>query len=129
MPIKYVVDRVERKLRTTVQGPITADDILGHLDHVQKDDALPYSELIDVSGAERPYMSPAEIWRAATAVEAKHLEGPLGPRAVVAKDDLLFGLVRIFTNLMTGYFPIQVFRSLEAAEDWIAEQRGKYGAA
>ena len=121
MPILYTVDRTQRQLRTKVEGPVTVSEILGHLEAVRREEALPFSELIDVSGAGRPHLSPAEIWRAANAVEAAKLTGPLGPRAVIANDDLLFGLVRIFTNLMTGYFPIQVFRNAAAAEEWMAE--------
>ena len=122
MAITYLVDQAQRRLHTRVEGRVTVEEILGHLETVKESDVLSYSELIDVGGAARPFLSPAEIWRLATAVGATHLKGPLGPRAVVAADDLLFGLVRIFTNLMTGQFPIQVFRSQEAAAEWLADR-------
>jgi hypothetical protein len=120
MPILYEVDRSQQRISTVVEGPVTVADILGHLDSVRREQALPLVELIDVKRVGQPSLSPTDIWRAASAVKAVPLTGPLGPRAVIAEDDLIFGLVRIFTNLMTGTFPIQVFRSREQAEEWLA---------
>ena len=127
MPILYTIDRARCQLRTRIEGLVTVDDILAHLEAVRREQALPFAELIDVNGAQRPFLSPAEIWRTASALEAQQLPRPVGPRAIVAQDDLVYGLTRIFTNLLSGQIPIRVFRSLETAEEWIANRVGPLG--
>lgn len=121
MPISYNIDRTQRKLSTIVVGRVTVDEILGHLEAVQKENALSYPELIDANGAERPSLSATDVWKAASAVRNRSLPKEIGPRAVIVHDDLQYGLTRIFTNIVSGHFPIEAFRDQEKAEAWLAE--------
>ena len=120
MAISYVLDRARGQMRTKVEGQITVIDILGHLDAVRRDDALAYVELIDARDAARPFLSPTEVWRAASAVLNLKISAPFGPRAVILRDDVTFGLTRIFTNIVSGRIPIEAFRDEAKAEEWLA---------
>jgi hypothetical protein len=120
MPISYILDRERGQLHTKVEGPVTVNDILAHLDAVLRDEALPYVELIDARGAARPFLSATDIWRAASTVQNMEFAAPIGPRAVILRDDVTFGLARIFTNLVSGHFPIEAFRDQAKAEEWLA---------
>jgi len=120
MPISYSLDRPRQFVRTTVDGRVTVEDILGHLEAVRREQALPYAELIDADGAARPFLSATDIWRAALQVKTAQLPAPFGPRAVIVRDDAAFGLTRIFTNIVSGFFPIEAFRSREQAEEWLS---------
>jgi hypothetical protein len=120
MPISYSLDKTRQFVRTTVDGRVTVSEIIGHLEAVRRDDALAFAELIDADGAARPFLSATDVWRAATHVRTTQLPSQLGPRAVIVSDDTAFGLTRIFTNILTGIFPIEAFRSRERAEEWLA---------
>ena len=44
---------------------------------------------------------------------------PAGPVAVVAANDLFFGMFRMFDMLTETIRPIRVFREIKAAEQWL----------
>ena len=120
MPISSVVNKTLGQIRTTVTGRVTVKEILDHLSVAQSEGLLSFSELIDASEPGLPYLSVDEIWNAAGAVRATKFTEPPGPRAVVVSSPTTFGLVRIFTTLLSGHFPIDVFRSEAAALDWLS---------
>lgn len=120
MPINYLIDKTRGHVRTTVVGPVTVDEILGHLEAARREQALAYTEMIDARGVAPPFLSTGDIWRAASLVRATPLQEGLGPRAVVVDNDATFGLTRMFATLLSGFFPMTVFREPEAAEQWLA---------
>lgn len=107
-------------MRTKVEGQVTVIDILGHLDAVRRDDALPYVELIDARDAAKSCLTATDIWRAAKLVLNTKVNTSFGPRAVILRDDVTFGLTRIFTNIVSGQIPIEAFRDEAKAEEWLA---------
>ncbi len=126
MPITYKFDRTTRRVRTTVNGPVTTDDILKHFEASRQEQLLPYAELIDTREASQPFLTPTDIWRAADRVRAVEFDRrSVGPRAVIVKDLAVFGLVRMFVTLMSDYFPMNVFRDPAEAELWLAGQSGR----
>jgi hypothetical protein len=126
MPISYELDHTTCRVRTTVTGPVTVDDILGHFKAACQEQTLPYAELIDTREASPPFLSPTDIWHAADRVRAMEFDRrSLGPRAVIVKDLGIFGLVRMFITLMSDCFPMNVFLDPLEAEVWLAEQSGR----
>lgn len=125
MPISYELDRTTRRVRTTVTGPVTPDDILNHLQAACREKVLPYAELIDARGAAPPILSPADIWDAVNRVRNAEFDRKgLGPRAVVVDNLTMFGMTRMFVTLMSDCFPMAVFRDLTDAETWLMGQIG-----
>lgn len=122
MPITYAVDPVRRQVRTLVYGKISVKMILEHFEVIQKEQLLTYSEFIDARQATKPYLTPADMWSAANSVRAAQAKEPFGSRAVVVEDLVMYGLGRIFTQVLSGYFPIAMFRDLDAAEKWLTAQ-------
>ena len=120
MAISSVVDKTCGQIRTTVTGPVTVKEILDHLATAQREQLLPLSEFIDARQAAPPYLSADDLWTAAGSVRATKLAQPLGPRAVVVNNSTMFGLVRIFATLVSGYFPISVFRNEKTAMEWLS---------
>ncbi len=123
MPISYELDRTTRRVRTTVKGSVTVDDILNHLQTACREELLPFAELIDARGADQPLLSPTDIWDAAGRVRTMEFDRRvLGPRAVIVEDLGMFGLTRMFVTLVSDFFPISVFRNPQEAEGWLTEQ-------
>lgn len=122
MPISSVVDKKCGQIRTTVTKPVTVNEILEHLETAQREQLLPFSELIDARQAGPPYLSTNDIWSAAMAVRNTKLPQSIGPRAVIVEDLTMFGSVRIFSTIVSGHFPINVFRNEESAIKWLSSQ-------
>ena len=125
MPISYKFDRTTRRVHTTVAGPVSVDDIQGHLLAACKEQILPYAELIDARKAAPPILSATDLWHAASRVRQTEFNRQgLGPRAVVVEDLAMFGMTRIFVTLVSDFFPINVFRDPHMAEGWLREYSG-----
>jgi hypothetical protein len=126
MPISCEFDRTTRRVRTTVAGPVTPDDILNHLQAACRENVLPYAELIDARQAAPPILSPADIWDAVNRVRNTEFNRQgLGPRAVVVENLAMFGMTRMFVTLMSDCFAMAVFRNLTDAEMWLMNQTGR----
>jgi hypothetical protein len=119
MPISYTIDKTRRYVHTTVAGAISVTEILEHLEAARQQQFLAYSELIDTRGVTPPYLSASEIWRAAESVLASSAEVKFAPRAVVVPGDIVFGMVRMFAGFLSGHLPMEVFRELKKAEEWL----------
>jgi hypothetical protein len=120
MPISFVQDDARRTVHTTVTGAVQVADIIGHFDAACRGQTLGYTELIDARGATKPYLTAADIWRAATLVRNTGIQHRFGRRAVVVDTDVTYGLTRMFATLLADCFPLEVFRDRNAAEDWLA---------
>jgi len=120
MAISFEIDKVHRRIRTTVTAAITVRGILSHLESTHREDALGYPELIDAREAGQPFFSLADIWSAGTSVHAFKTVMPFGPRAVVVGNDTNYALTCIFAVCIMGLCSMNVFRDLKAAENWLA---------
>jgi hypothetical protein len=122
MPISYVIDQKQRLVRTTVNGSVEVEEIVGHLQNQRRDKTVASRELVDIRGVTAPYMTSSQIWQAAQAVLAITLEERAGPRAVLVTNEAVYGMTRMFATLVEDTFPIRVFRDLAAAEHWLLEE-------
>jgi hypothetical protein len=122
MPITYVVDKTCGQIRTTVTGPITVKEILAHFETAQREQLLSFTELIDAREAAKPYLSPTDLWNAASVVRNAKLTSAPAPRAVIVDNSTVFGLVRIFTTILSGHIPINVFQCEKSAMEWLTSQ-------
>lgn len=122
MPISFVRDDVRRTVHTTVTGAVQVADIIGHFDTARHGQTLDYTELIDARGVTKPYLTAADIWRAATLVRNSPVIQKFGRRAVIVDGDVTYGLTRMFASLLADHFPIEVFRDRNAAEDWLGSR-------
>ncbi|HUI05955.1 MAG TPA: hypothetical protein VL486_03005 [Verrucomicrobiae bacterium] len=120
MPISYTLDRARRRIHTTVTGSVTVDDILQHFEAACREQILDYAELIDARDAAPPFLSAADIRRAAAAIGSRHVLPPCGPRAVMVSNGVVFAMTRMFAVLVSDLVPFEVFRDQTEAEKWLA---------
>ena len=120
MPISYVFDRPQRRIQTVVTGSVSVDDILGHVEAVRREQTIAYAELIDVRGVTPPWLSTSDVWRAAGLVRTFKSDERFGPRAVIVGSDLIFGIARMFANLIQDVAPMNVFHDQVQAEAWLS---------
>jgi hypothetical protein len=116
----YKIDKVRRLVLSSGTGSLTKEDILGHMDRLSKDpDFDPkFSQLADFTQITKMELKPEDIRQLAQV----DLFSPLSRRAMLVKDDLQFGLIRMFEihRDLNGETGIRVFRNFDEAMAWIA---------
>jgi hypothetical protein len=119
MPIRYVVDRIGHRMLTHADGLVTFKELSQHLDDEERDRGLELPELFDARGA-TTNLTPAEV-RTLVQRAADTLRGtPLGPTAIVATNDVVFGMARMYAILTEhAGAKVEVFRDVEAARRWL----------
>src|SRR5262245_40241183 len=98
MPIRYSIDRVNRRLLTHADGILTFHDLNAHLDLEQKNRDLDRPELIDARGATTNLTSDQVrrlVQRAADMLRIVDL----GPTAIVTNNDVVYGMGRMYSIL------------------------------
>lgn len=115
----YKIDKERRLVLSSGAGQLTKEDILGHMDRLSKDpDFQPdFCQLADFRQIDNVSFGPEEVRQFAE----RNIYAPGAPRAILVKDDLQFGLARMFEiyRELNGENGIRVFRQLDEAMDWI----------
>ena len=121
MPVTYTIDAARRLVLSRAHGLVTAEDFIEHGKRLGQDPAFEpgFSQLLDCSEVVRIELSTDAL----RGMAQFRLFGPGSRRAVVAPRDLHYGLARMY-ELLRGDAPerMQVFRTLEDAQLWLAER-------
>ena len=120
MPVTHAVDDERRAMRATAVGPITMDDIRRHLTQEHRDKGLAYRELIEASQATAAFSS-SDVRATVEILRRYGQEGVLGPTAIVVGNDLAYGMIRMLAILLEGICSLEPFRTLQEAEQWLAD--------
>ena len=124
MPIQYVIDGIHQRVLTHADGLVTFQDLSEHLDAEERDRGLGLHELFDARGATTNVTADQVrmlVQRAADTVRRI----PLGPTAIVATDDVAFGMARMYAILTEqAGARVEVFRDVESANRWLQEVSG-----
>lgn len=123
MPLEYVRDDSQRRIRITLIEPFTFDDLIASIERQFADGAWRYGLLINMrSTTDAP--PPSEIRSFVSRIaELVAVHGPRGPIAIVAKT------ARAVSSAQVAAFfdrveSIEVFWDLDDAQRWLDEQMG-----
>jgi hypothetical protein len=117
--ITYVIDRLLQKMTTNADGMVTFKDINEHLDAEERERAMGLPELIDATQATTNLTSD-QVRSIVRRVVATAKRIPAGPTAIVASDDVVFGMARMYSILMEdSAAPVGVFRDRASARSWL----------
>ena len=97
------------------------DDIMSYVETASRERLLDYAELIDVRAVRPPWFSSSDVWQVAGLVRNFKTGETFGPRAVVVGNDLIYGMVRMFANLVQDFAPMNVFHDPVQAEAWLGD--------
>ena len=131
MPVTYEIDPVKRLIRTRCFGDVTPEEIRLHFVDLEKDPQRP--ERLDVLLDVREAMSLPDTqdlrdvshWISEVCKSIR-----FGACAVVASNDAMFGMMRMFEVLAGDYFDaVQVFKQISAAEAWLSHFEPKSKAS
>jgi hypothetical protein len=115
----YKIDRERRLVMSSGAGTLTRNDILGHMEGLSRDpDFDPdFSQLMDFTHLTAVEIGPDDVREFAK----RNIFSSHARRAILVKNDLQFGLARMFEihRELNGEMGIHVFRALDEALDWI----------
>jgi hypothetical protein len=115
----YTIDIERRLVLSSGAGVLTKEDLLGHMERLSKDpDFDPdFCQLVDFTQITALEFEPDDVRQLAQ----RNIFSPRSRRAFVVKDDLQFGLARMFEiyRELNGEAGIRVFRTFDEAMDWI----------
>ena len=115
----YKIDKERKLVLSSGTGVLTKEDILRHMDRLSKDpDFDPdFSQLMDFRQITGVEFGPQDVRQFAE----RNIFSPRARRAILVKDNLQFGLARMFEihRELNGETGIRVFRTFDEAMDWI----------
>jgi hypothetical protein len=100
MPIKYKIDHARRLVVTTGYGTFTDSDVFGYQHEVwSRPDTIGYNELVDMTAVKHIALPSVgrirQLAKLGAEMDAPALKSKF---AIIAPDDIAFGLGRIFAN-------------------------------
>jgi len=121
MPIRYAIDRINRRLVTHADGLITFRDINAHLDVEESNRDLEFSELFDAREATTNVTLEEVRLLARRAADMLRLVD-LGATAIVTTNDVLYGMARMYSVLAESEgAAADVFSDVESASEWLEQ--------
>ncbi len=121
MPVVYQIDHANRRIHTRCIGPVTLLEVLQHFGDLVRDPESPewmdvlldLSEMTSLPTSGQLSAVATEIARVSPRVQFHNC-------AVIAPDDALFGMSRVFGVLSENYFAAtQVFRTTDEGTKWL----------
>lgn len=118
MPITYRIDNGRKRIYSRATGVVTFEDLRKHMNAEAGSETASYSEVIDCTGATTD-MTGDDVRRLADERRAIARRQTPAPVAVIATDDVFFGMLRMFDAHTSQIRPLQVFRNFADAETWL----------
>jgi hypothetical protein len=121
VPVSYRIDPDLKRIFTECRGETTLRDVLSHFDELELDPGVPEDAdvLLDFTSM-TTLPNVGQIRSAAERAVQASRRVRFGSIAVVAPDEALFGMARVFETFTDRLFSRSaVFRTREAAERWL----------
>jgi hypothetical protein len=121
MAITLVEHRVPNQLLFVVTGNITLQELMSSVAEYRGGERRTWAFLYDLSWAVLSF-SADEVRQLADYVTREAGKSPVGPTAVIATDDAVYGMSRMYQaySEMAGRPHVGVFRTREEAQQWLA---------
>ncbi len=126
MPLECRIEHERRMVMATATGVLSVEDfLLKHREVWGRSDVAGFDAVYDLSGLEDFVLSSGERLRALSDLASSlDVPGTSARLAIVAPQDFAFGLARMYAAFRTlnprGGKTVNVFRSMQAALDWLS---------
>jgi hypothetical protein len=120
MPVNWQISPLDRRVTAHAEGTVTLGDMERYLDDVVVSGALPYAKIFDL-GTAVSALDDADMLALGARIRAYPALAAFGPIAIVAASDTLCGQAQLFAALANVERPLQIFRTENAAREWLAE--------
>jgi hypothetical protein len=125
MPLEYRIDQERRLIVATATGVLQDEELFAYQRGVwARPELAGFDEVFDLGGIEELVLASSDRARAlADLASTMDVAGSPSRLAIVAPQDYAYGLARMYATYRTlhprGEKAVQVFRSMEAALDWL----------
>jgi hypothetical protein len=121
MPVTYQLDPAKKLIRTRCIGDVNQEEVASHFQQLERDPNRPdrLNVLLDLSEA-TSLPETQDLRKVSFQIKGLLESVRFGACAIVAGNDALFGMMRMFAVFASEYFSdIQVFRAATEAEAWL----------
>jgi hypothetical protein len=126
MPVHWTISHAQRLVVAVTKEPVTVADIEQYFAGVTAGGGMAYRKIFEIT--QTPAALSEENLRALgqrVMFYAQH--GQIGPLAIVAASDESYAQAQIFASAAMVRRPLQIFRELHAARQWLEQQPVKDG--
>jgi hypothetical protein len=126
MPVHWTISHAQRLVVAVTKEPVTVADIEQYFAGVTAGGGMAYRKIFEIT--QTPAALSEENLRALgqrVMFYAQH--GQIGPLAIVAATDESYAQAQVFASAATVSRPLQIFRELHAARQWLEQQPVKDG--
>ena len=116
MPVYVEISRLHRTVTIVARGTISPDEIRGVAQQLAEANVRPFAKIVEVAGATTEW-TPEQVARVAQMLRGASSE-KRGPVAFIIDPDRT-AFPTAFAELTKGEGPIEMFKSLRDARDWV----------
>jgi len=128
MPVYMEISRLHRTVTIVARGTISPDEVRGIAQQLVEANVRPFAKIVEVAGATTEW-TPEQVARVAQMLRGASSE-KRGPVAFIIDPDHT-AFPTAFAELTKGEGPIDMFKSLRDARDWVRriEREGEHPPA
>jgi len=128
MPVYMEISRLHRTVTIVARGTISPDEVRGIAQQLAEANVRPFAKIVEVAGATTEW-TPEQVARVAQLLRGASSE-KRGPVAFIIDPDRT-AFPKAFAELTKGEGPIDMFKSLRDARDWLrrVEREGEHPPA
>ena len=121
MPVHWTVSHPQRLVVAVTKGDVTVADFEQYFAGVTAAGGMSYRKIFEITHAPQALSEEnLKVLGQRVVFYAQH--GQIGPIAIVAASDESYAQARIFADAATVSRPLQIFRELHAARQWLDAQ-------
>ena len=121
MPVHWTVSHPNRLVVAVAKDEVTAADIERYFAGITADGAMAYAKIFEITHTPMG-LNEANLRSLGERVIDYARHGQIGPVAIVAASDESYAQAQIFANAARVQRPLQIFRELHAARQWLDAQ-------
>src|SRR6266850_2810359 len=121
MPVHWTVSHPQRLVVAVAKDEVTVADIEQYFAGVTADGAMAYRKIFEITHTPNA-LSDENLKALGQRVVFYAQHGQIGPVAIVAASDESYAQARVFAGAAQVRRPLQIFRELHAARQWLDEQ-------
>src|SRR5262245_62841722 len=121
MPVHWTVSHPQRLVVAVAKDDVTVADIEQYFAGVTAEGGMSYRKIFEITHTPQA-LSEDNLKTLGQRVVFYAQHGQIGPLAIVAASDESYAKARIFAEAATVSRPLQIFRELHAARQWLDAQ-------
>ena len=121
MPVHWTISHSQRLVVAVAKDPVTVADFEQYFAGVSTEGGMAYAKIFEITQTPMA-LSEDNLKAIGQRVMFYAQHGQIGPLAIVAATDESYAQAQIFAKAAVAKRPLQIFRELHAARQWLDAQ-------